>query len=237
MKLNENIANFKNEGYATLHNIYSNKEILVLSQWLDLYKNNNTSEVNKDLYAIRQVLKEIPELKNHLFNKKLISVLNTVFKSNYFLNKAIYFDKPKTSNWFVAYHQDLSISVAHKADVVGYTNWTYKKKQFGVQPPINILERTITVRIHLDHTTKDNGALRVIPKSHAKGIIRPNSKHWDLSKEIICNVNKGSIMLMKPLLLHASNKTINNERRRVIHLEFNDTPLHKPLKWQELEVF
>jgi len=42
-------------------------------------------------------------------------------------------------------------------------------------------------------------------------------------------------MVMKPLLLHASNKTNNNQRRRVIHLEFNSSHLAKPLKWYEYE--
>ncbi len=42
-------------------------------------------------------------------------------------------------------------------------------------------------------------------------------------------------MVMKPLLLHASNKTNNNQRRRVIHLEFNSYHLAKLLKWYEYE--
>lgn len=44
-------------------------------------------------------------------------------------------------------------------------------------------------------------------------------------------------MLMKPLLLHASSKTINNQRGRVIHLEFNNLPLKEPLKWHEFQPF
>ncbi|BAO77149.1 hypothetical protein WPG_2919 [Winogradskyella sp. PG-2] len=42
-------------------------------------------------------------------------------------------------------------------------------------------------------------------------------------------------MLMKPFHLLASNKTINKERRRVIHLEFNSHQLSKPLEWLEYE--
>ena len=122
-----------------------------------------------------------------------------------------------------------------QADLNEYINWTYKKGQYGVQPPLNILENTITVRIHLDDTTKHNGALRVIPKTHTKGIVRTDFKDWDLTNEVVCNIDSGSIMLMKPLLLHASRKTTNNQRRRVIHLEFNNTPLDQPLKWLELE--
>lgn len=38
---------------------------------------------------------------------------------------------------------------------------------------------------------------------------------------------------MKPLLFHASNKTTNNERRRVIHIEFSNKKLPNELEWSE----
>ena len=114
-----------------------------------------------------------------------------------------------------------------------YVNWTFKKGQNGVQPPIKILQDTITIRIHLDKTDKNNGALKVIPKSHSKGIIRADSKDWNIDNEFICEVEKGGAMLMKPLTLHASNRTTNGKKRRVIHLEFNKHNLTEPLAWLE----
>jgi len=114
-----------------------------------------------------------------------------------------------------------------------YLNWTCKKDQYGVQPPIEVLQDTITIRIHLDETTEENGALKVIPKSHTKGVIRPESTDWNLENEFICAVKKGGAMLMKPLTLHASNRTTNGKKRRVIHLEFNKHKLEEPLKWLE----
>ncbi len=128
------------------------------------------------MFAIRQLIKNVPELSTLLFHKKLTELLADLSKSEYFLTKAIYFDKPSESNWFVGYHQDLSISVDKKVALENYSNWTFKKGQFGVQPPLAILQDTITVRIHLDKTDKNNGALKVIPKSHLNGIIRSDSK-------------------------------------------------------------
>src|SRR5690606_13134007 len=118
-------------------------------------------------------------------------LISDLSESEYFLTKAIYFDKPSESNWFVAYHQDLSISVDQKTELENYTNWTFKKGQYGVQPPLEILEDTITVRIHLDKTDKNNGAIKVIPKSHLKGIVRADSKDWNLKDEFNCEVEKG----------------------------------------------
>jgi ectoine hydroxylase-related dioxygenase (phytanoyl-CoA dioxygenase family) len=127
----------------------------------------------------------------------------------------------------------LSISVDKKVDLENYINWTFKKGQYGVQPPIEILQDTITIRIHLDNTDKNNGALKVIPKSHLNGIVRSESKDWNIDNEFICEVEKGGVMLMKPLTLHASNRTTNGKKRRVIHLEFNKHNLAEPLAWLE----
>lgn len=72
----------------------------------------------------------------------------------------------------MAYHQDLTISVNKKIEAVNFENWTVKQNQFAVQPPKEILEDNFTIRIHIDKTTKDNGALKVINNSHSKGILR-----------------------------------------------------------------
>ncbi len=84
--------------------------------------------------------------------------------------KSIYFDKPETSNWYVAYHQDLTISVDRKTPLENFGPWTVKHEQFADQPPLDILEHIFTVRIHLDDTDGDNCALKVVPGSHLKKI-------------------------------------------------------------------
>lgn len=57
--------------------------------------------------------------------------------------------------------------------------------------------------------------------------------NWDEETEAICPVKKGGIMFMKPLLLHASNKTTNQAQRRVIHIEFSRIELPERLNWSE----
>ena len=109
-----------------------------------------------------------------------------------------------------------------------------KQNQYAVQPPLHILENNFTIRIHLDDTDENNGALRVIPKSHAKGIYRPETIDWSKEREVTCIVSKGGVMLMRPLLLHASSRTTNNKKRRVIHIEFSNQSLPEPLQWSEL---
>ena len=192
-----------------------------------------TFRKSTDLFAIRQFLKEVPLTVDTIFNDKLKTVLSKLLGDKYFVVKSIYFDKPQTSNWYVSYHQDLTISVDKKQCLIGFDFWTVKQNQFAVQPPLEILQNIVTVRIHLDDTDENNGALKVIPKSHVKGIYRPENIDWTMETEVSCNVSKGGIMLMKPLLLHSSGRTTNNRQRRVIHIEFSNLELPTELNWAE----
>ena len=221
-------------GFAIIDTVYTDSEIAnIISVIEKTEARGETFRKSADLFAIRQFLKEIPGMLPLLLNSRLKDVISAIFGSNYFVVKSIYFDKPEASNWFVAYHQDLTISVDQKADIQNFGPWTVKQNQFAVQPPLQILENIYTIRIHLDETNQDNGALKVVPQSHSKQIYRPETINWETETETVCNVNKGGIMIMKPLLLHSSGRTINNSRRRVIHIEFSSAQLPEPLQWAE----
>lgn len=121
---------------------------------------------SKDLFAIRQFFREVPEALTILAHSQLTPIIEAIFGNEYFIVKSIYFDKPPSSNWFVSYHQDLTISVDQKIEQPGFGPWTVKQGQFAVQPPLEILGDNFTIRIHLDDTTSANGTLKVIPESH-----------------------------------------------------------------------
>lgn len=221
-------------GFAIIENIYTEderQEIIKVIESADT--SGDTFRKSANLFAIRQFVKEIPQALPLIFNWKLKQVIQEIFGEDYFIVKSIYFDKPGGSNWFVAYHQDLTISVDKKVDVEGYGPWTVKQNQFAVQPPLDILENIFTLRLHLDDTDDDNGALRVVPGSHAKGIYRPETIDWQTETEATCSVPAGALMIMKPLLLHSSGRTVNDKNRRVIHLEFSNRQLAAPLQWAE----
>lgn len=221
-------------GFTIINEIFTENEIdLILQEIENIDKTKDTFRKSEDLFAIRQFLKEVPKTKKLIFNEKLNAIINNLFGSEYFAVKSIYFDKPEKSNWYVAYHQDLTISVDKKTEIENFGPWTTKQNQFAVQPSIDILENIFTIRIHLDETNSENGALKVIKKSHSKGIYRPETIDWQIETETICNVKKGGIMIMKPLLLHSSSRTTNNQKRRVIHIEFSDLKLPEPLNWSE----
>lgn len=234
MNFEKNKSELDAQGFSICSELYTLTEVAEIIKLVDAIDSNHNSFLKtKDLFAIRQFMNNIPELSKLIYNQNLLKLIKEVGGEDYILTKAIYFDKPASSNWFVAYHQDLSISVSNKASVAEYKNWTFKKEQYGVQPPVHILENIITLRIHLDDTNEGNGALKVIPKSHIKGIFRPTAINWEQVKEVVCNVNRGGVMLMKPLTLHSSNRSTTKAQRRVIHLEFSNQELADPLQWLE----
>ena len=212
-------------GYSITEVIFSKKEVRELINKIEDCHNE---------YSMRQLLNKVPEIEEMLFQNKLFrKLLETVCDSSYFLSKAIYFNKQSKSNWFVGYHQDISISVKEQKETFGFSQWTRKKGQLGVVPPLKILENIVTLRIYLDATNKVNGALKVIERSHTNGFIRIY-KDFDKSKygrEVVCEIDEGGIMLMKPMILHASDKSISQTHRRVLHLEFSNQEI--PMGWLE----
>jgi ectoine hydroxylase-related dioxygenase (phytanoyl-CoA dioxygenase family) len=221
-------------GFAVVKNVFQPSEVNSIVECLEkLDGSGPLFRRHQDLFAVRQVLKAAPALASLLFTPTVKALLQEAVGSDFFLVKSIYFDKPPASNWFVAYHQDLTISIKEKRAADGFHRFTKKGEDWAVEPPLALLEENITLRIHLDDTDEENGALKVIRGSHQKGIYRPETIDWTQEKEAICAVPAGGIMLMKPLLLHGSGRTRNRERRRVIHLEFSKQHLPNGLQWAE----
>jgi ectoine hydroxylase-related dioxygenase (phytanoyl-CoA dioxygenase family) len=223
------------DGYTIIENIFEEQEVNgIIGQVESSSHNSENFRQSSAMFAIRQVFREMPSLKPLVFNTALLKIIRTWFGEDFFLVKAIYFDKPASSNWFVSYHQDLSIAVNKKAIISGFNNWTNKNEQYNVQPPQEILESVYTIRIHLDDCTKENGALYVIPGSHKLGVTRTKDNESN-TDEIACEVKKGGIMIMRPLLWHSSRKSIIGQNRRVLHLEFSNYHLPHPVDWAEKE--
>ena len=227
--------NINLKGFTVVNDIYDTSEVNAIIDIINKTdQSNSTFRKTNDLFAIRQFLKEVPEVKQLIFNEKLKTLIAQLFSPNYFIVKSIYFDKPEKSNWFVAWHQDLTISVDKKVDLPAYGSWTVKSDQFVVQPPVNILQDNFTIRVHLDDTNEDNGALKIIEGSHIS-IFRPEKLDIDTIIGTSCNVPMGGIMIMRPLLMHASNRTTSNKQRRVIHIEFSRQELPVEISWAERE--
>jgi ectoine hydroxylase-related dioxygenase (phytanoyl-CoA dioxygenase family) len=149
--------------------------------------------------------------------------------------RALWFDKTSDANWKVSWHQDLTIAVRERRDVPGFGAWSTKAGVAHVQPPVWILESMLAVRLHIDPCSAANGVLRVLPGSHRAGrIAESDIERWRADVgEVECLAERGDLLLMRPLLLHASSPAVAPTRRRVLHLEFSGTELPQGLQWHD----
>lgn len=152
-----------------------------------------------------------------------------------FAVRTILFDKTPGANWKVAWHQDLTIAVRARREVAGYGPWSEKEGVPHVQPPAAVLERMVTVRLHLDDCGEENGPVRVIPGSHASGRLRSEAiAAWrDRVSEHSCVVARGGALVMRPLLLHASSPARAASHRRVLHIDYAAGALDGGLDWHD----
>lgn len=144
------------------------------------------------------------------------------------------FRKSQSRNWKVALHQDLSIPVAEKVADAALSGWSHKEGSHFVQPPAALLERLTVVRIHLDPCTDSDGPLRVVPGSHRAGKLTAQSARALRQDrgETACTAQPGDLLIMRPLLLHASSKASRPQgRRRVLHFLFAPSDPGHGLRW------
>ena len=147
--------------------------------------------------------------------------------------KLTIFDKSPAANWVVPWHQDLMIAVRSRLDVDGFESWSMKDGIPHVQPPAEVLEQMVAIRVHLDDTPASNGAVRVVPGSHRHGKLddEPVRALREEVGETVCEVAAGGAHVMSPLLLHASSKAESPARRRVVHVEYASADLPGGLDW------
>ncbi|MCV6639100.1 phytanoyl-CoA dioxygenase family protein [Candidatus Albibeggiatoa sp. nov. NOAA] len=187
------------------------------------------------LHGIRDVFNKYPIVRQLAESKPILQLVRSILGDSAFPVKALYFNKTLGHNWNVAWHQDLNITVKQQIYMNGFHKWSIKQGIYHVQPPVSLLENMLTLRIHLDDASKDNGALRVISGSHKHGKIGKQDLSQKIKQDdvVICEAQAGDVLLMRPLLLHASHKNLSLNQRRVIHIEFAAQALPEPLQWYE----
>jgi hypothetical protein len=184
------------------------------------------------VYAARNPLEVIPQVESLWRESPLGPLLATVLGPDFGLVRGLFFDKPPGRSWWLPWHKDLTIAVKNnQLPSSHFTRPTFKAGVPHVVAPVELLERMLTIRIHLDVVTTENGPLRVIPGSHRTG------------KEIVADdvepvtifAQRGDALAMRPLVAHSSGDSLPGTQlhRRILHLEFAaDGKLPDGYEWQ-----
>lgn len=184
--------------------------------------------------GVRNLPDAVPEVRDLAVSPKLMALVEAVLGKGAFPVRGILFDKIAGANWKVPWHQDLTIAVRERLETPGFGPWTVKDGVTHVQPPVDVLQRMLAVRLHLDDCGEDNGPLCVLPGSHGHGRLGASEidAYRATHQPVVCTANQGDAILMRPLLLHASSAALSPSHRRVIHIEYAACPLPQPLTWR-----
>lgn len=148
--------------------------------------------------------------------------------------RAIVFNKTRVNNWLVSWHQDKTVSVSKRFADPAWGPWSTKDEVLHVQPPLEVLNQMVTIRIHLDDSNSQNGCLSVMPKSHRIGLLNQSqiSEYTKCNQSVLCEAEAGSALIMRPHLLHSSSKGSVPSQRRILHIEYSSYDLPEGVHWR-----
>ncbi|EIJ43151.1 protein involved in biosynthesis of mitomycin antibiotics/polyketide fumonisin [Beggiatoa alba B18LD] len=216
-----------NEGFALIPQIFSAQTCTELLAQIPAIQ--ATSAGTRSLLSFAWCADMVQQLREYLKEKQLID-------SGAVAIQCTYFEKSLARNWLIAFHQDLSVPVVKRSSHLALQGWSEKEGRLFVQAPCELLAQLLAVRVHLDPCTVADGALRVIPRSHTQGRIPLQSlatHRQTLPEPVLCPAEQGTVLLMRPLLLHASSKSTGQGLRRVLHFLFAPRQPEYGLQWRE----
>lgn len=149
----------------------------------------------------------------------LLELLHAVLGPDAGLVRVLYFDKPADGSWALPWHKDLTIAVRdHRLPITRFQRPTFKAGVPHVEAPLELLQNMLTLRLHLDDVTEENGPLKIVPGSHHTG---KELRLGEIPPQSVL-VERGDVFFMRPLLAHSSGNTHPQSRRhrRTLHFEF-----------------
>ena len=183
------------------------------------------------VYAARNVLEVFPPTADIWQTPCLLKLVGEILGRDVGLVRVLYFDKPPDRTWTLPWHKDLTITVRRPT---GNAAEQFKIRDKAGVPhidaPLEVLESMLTLRLHLDEVTSENGPLKVVTGSHRSG---KRLTLDDGPQKTIC-VNRGDVLAMRPLVSHSSARSVAGtaRHRRILHFEFSGTPqLPYGLQW------
>jgi ectoine hydroxylase-related dioxygenase (phytanoyl-CoA dioxygenase family) len=203
------------DGFAILPNVISERETS------DLIVSLQRGKLPRSRAGMRHAMRNaaVAALTRDI---RLLELAREVLGAEAVPFRATLFDKSAVSNWLVVWHQDTALPLRDRREVHGWGPWSIKDGVNYAHAPASALEQVLALRLHLDDSVAENGPLRVLPGTHTLGVLTDEALH-ELSTQIRpvdCLVPRGGILVMRPLVVHASSKSQSDDPRRVLHIEY-----------------
>jgi len=226
-------------GFAIVSDVFSESEVDELNCGLDrvLHRAEEAEGPIRDkagtVYAGRNLLRLFEPAKNIWRRSPLLELLREVLGPEFGLVRVLFFDKPPERTWALPWHKDLTIAVKpHVGQSTIFSKPTLKAGVPHVEASSEVLAAMLTLRIHLDDMTDENGPLLVVPGSHRLG--KASVASYENATPILGS--RGDVLAMRPMLAHRSisSREGTTQHRRILHFEFTGLP-HLPdgFEWHD----
>lgn len=202
-------------GFAILPGVFERREMETISREL-------ASETLRRSRAGARHLLSVPTIAKMAKDSRLLAMAAETLGCEPVLFGATLFDKSSDANWLVVWHQDTALPLVERRDTPGWGPWSEKSGVIYAHAPATALASVVALRVHLDDSTPENGPLRVLPATHALGVLS-DAQIQDAARRIdpvTCAVGQGGVIAMRPLIVHASSKVTAAASRRVLHFEY-----------------
>lgn len=203
------------QGYSIYEQVFERTEMVSAVERLA------QAEMARTKAGARHVL-TVPVVRALATDRRLVNIAAQFVGPEPAAFRATLFEKSLTSNWLVVWHQDTALPLRSRIDGCAWGPWSIKAGVLYAHAPAWALERVVALRVHLDDSTAANGPLRVLPKTHLQGVLS-DEQIEHLAREttaVDCVAASGGVVAMRPLTVHASSKSTDDNPRRVLHIEY-----------------
>ncbi len=205
-------------GFVLIRDLFDAEQTQMLAGKLSIVLQSDKPAVLRSggsIYGSRDLIGLLPEVCEIPRQPALREFVVAVLGPQAGVVRALYFDKPPERSWSLPWHKDRTIAVQDNRLPTDYFHKpTVKAGVPHVEAPESLLTQMLTLRLHLDAMTAENGPLSVIPGSHIPGSKSP-------TPPVEIHASAGDVLAMRPLISHSSSMPTpgTTQHRRIIHLE------------------
>jgi ectoine hydroxylase-related dioxygenase (phytanoyl-CoA dioxygenase family) len=147
--------------------------------------------------------------------------------------RVVALNKTEANNWTLPWHQDRAVALRERIETPGFTNWSNKAGIWHAEPPIELLERMLFARVHLDPADTENGCLQLALGTHVHGKVAAADAEALASAAQVenCIAQRGDVLFARALILHRSSPSRTSASRRAIRIDYCAEDLPPPLEW------
>jgi hypothetical protein len=216
------------DGFSLLRGVFTADEVTaIIAEWDGVCSRNASDAAilageGGPAYGARDLLRLWPCVIDLARHPRLFTLLRDLLGPTGGVVRGLFFDKPPGHSWALPWHKDYNVAVKSHGPTGLFNKPTKKAGVPHVEAPEELLAWMLTARIHLDDMTDENGALRVVPGSHRFYHASDDTPRPPVS--VHCSA--GDVLLMRPLLTHASGhcRPETRRHRRIVHLECAPSP-------------